>query len=242
LKPKLRIVKAGEDTGEPTVTSRDCYLLEADRLTKPTDRFISKFGGLPYLQDQSWPVCKACKKPLSFVMQLRTDDAKGFLKGFPKMFSLFYCFSCRPWWDVDGKGFLARISAIDGNAKMLPAKNVPLEIYNEVKPIAIKLTISEDYPTLQDVSYWDQYDLNVKEMLSQRYPNHGQSKLSGYASWVTKPDIPKCRHCGAKMNFLGQITSGEFHGVEWPDMGKMLIFSCEKSCREDAISIVIQGE
>lgn len=240
--PKLRIVKDGEEPDDPALKGKDCFVLKPDNEKKTHDRFISKFGDLPYLVSKEWPVCLGCKKPLSFVFQLRTDDAKGFLSGFPKMLSMFYCFSCNPWWDVDSKGFLISMSPIDGNADFLPAKKIPLEVFKEVRPVAINMEKTIDYPSLQDDEHFKDYNLNIQEMLNSRFPNITDSKLSGYTSWLTKPDKPKCRYCNSEMDFLAQISSGEFHGVQWPDKGRLFIFACQKQCKTDAFSIVIQSE
>ena len=44
------------------------------------------------------------------------------------------------------------------------------------------------------------------------------------------------------MEFIAQISSGEFHQVQWTDAGRLLLFRCKKECNEEAISIVLQSE
>lgn len=242
-KTRLRVIRPGEETEHPQAEPRTCLLLKKASKGRPKDRMISKFGALPYLTGKDdWPACLGCGEALTFVFQLRSDDMKNQPKGFPRMLSFYYCFACKPWWDVDGKGFQIDWRMIDPQAELFRAKDTPVTTRALVTPTAISLTDADDYPGVFDDRSWGDLDAHSREMLARRLPNRETSKLEGYPAWMQKPDLPSCRFCGGEMDFMGQISSGEFHGIQWPDDGRLYLFGCRNNCSDKAFSIVVQGE
>ncbi len=239
-RPRLRIVKPGDYTEEFVPEAGECLLIRSDEHQGPDDRFRSKFSGLPFWPEQSeWPLCSGCGKPLTFVFQLHGGDVPGRFPGLPHMLSLFYCFSCNPWWDVDGKGFFLGLLPL-GDLPLLPAKKTPM------KPIlptrTVRLVPEEDFPHILDRSGSEGLTPDERELLSRKFPVRTSSKVGGWPAWENAPDFPACRFCGGETAFWGQISSGEPHGFVFGQNGRLFLFRCRRACRKEAFSISVQSE
>ncbi len=239
---KLRIVQKNQSFKQRT-EPRVCYRLEADNKISSENRSISKIGGLPYWPvSEAWPLCSGCGDPLSFIAQLRSDDAFKISPTFPRFLCFFYCFRCAPWWDVANEGFLLRWMSIRTDVELLPAKATPLPAPNSPPPVALTTTQCSDYPDLHFLMSERNYEAASAQIALAHQPNLSTSKLGGYPTWIQKPDIPLCRSCSAPMRFLGQLNTGKGEFLPGWETGRFYFFGCSQSCTTDALSIVMQAD
>jgi tetratricopeptide (TPR) repeat protein len=68
---------------------------------------VSRFGGRPYAQAQDeWPECPNCSLSLNFVCQISEELHFEDASVHRLLFTLFYCFNCRPKVTADGEGYV----------------------------------------------------------------------------------------------------------------------------------------
>lgn len=187
-----------------------------DRDGAPKD---SKFAGTPYLSDdEEWPACRNCGKPLQLFVQLNSAslpedlaDAYG-----PGIVQLFYCVSTDPHCESEcGPGspfsecILARriepavTSRVREEPRSLPMWQ-PRRIVGwepeadlphplELRRLGIKPTGEER----------DELDARKNPLIGE--------KLGGWPLWVQDVEYPSCPTCSEPMEMVFQLDSLEKH-------------------------------
>lgn len=195
----------------------------------------SKFSGAPYLEnDEEYPLCQNCQKPLQLFIQLNLDELPEDIKGEfgSGLLQMFYCTSEEPFCEVDCEAFfpfaksvLVRIVQPEDNApssRALPLKKAfPPKLIMEWREL-------EDYPHLEEgeslgiVLEDDEWDVLCEE----GFPQAGD-KLAGYAAWVQGVEYPNCPLCGETMRLLFQIDSEDNLPYMFGDVGCGHITQCK---------------
>ncbi len=241
---RVNFNKGGFNEGAVEGIGREAALVKYNTHRLPRERSISKFGELPYLPDgKGWPVCSSCGKPLTFISQYNFTEAGLTLSKDYDLLTFYYCFDCKPWWDVAGRGFLAKAYYADPLVKLLPEKLAAVDDSGRgPKACEIDFKVFRDYPSAPEAARLLVLEEEVEKHYGEKYSPEVRGKIGGWPAWHQLTDTPVCRHCGGAMRLAAQIPSGEAHGLDWDGHGCMYIFVCEELCRRDAFSIVLQGE
>jgi uncharacterized protein YwqG len=225
---------------------------------KPLSPSISKFGGLPNLNNfKCYPCCDVCDTPLNFVVQLYKHDFPEHY--FPQGKDLFQLFRC-PNSDCIGaysdysdlkmfvyyfKNDASKISEIT-----LPSSNPLMEV--TVPDCYLKPVTSNDYPMFYDFGdelndVEDIYGEKLLDYFIDQYESIQRTKTGGWPSFTQSSHYPMCE-CGKKKSFFFQLSSEDPevgnenskadhfspHQIMIGDLGNIYYYVCEE-CGEATI-------
>jgi len=236
---KLRVVHPNAHFATSSASSRPCYRFVKNDNESAENRFAAKIGGLPFRPDnRPWPVCLSCGAPLSFIFQFPGHAIPELFGNTQRMLSLFYCFECSPWWNIENKGVHLEWLPYSPDTRQLPEKFAPLGIVEVPYPCAINIEAWEDFPSIfEEIDENDGPGPEADDAASLTFPG---SKLGGFPAWRARGEIPICPDCSRPMRFIGQLASGEFHGLRFGDNGRFFLFECWADCGR--LSFVMQPE
>lgn len=193
----------------------------------------SRFAGRPWLeQDESWPVCRHCGRPMQLFLQLDLDKVPDAIRGEfgYGLLQLFYCTNsdseceseCEAW-DPFAKSVLTRaIYPLSPRAEItIPAGLDDLPAKQIVGWIEL-----DDYP-LDEVDEssggWSEQEWD--QIADAGYPLAGD-KLAGWPLWVQGVEYPRCPVCGTTMRLVFQIDSEDNLAYMFGDSGCGHISQC----------------
>ena len=220
LIPSSERDRAGTPSAALAALARPCWLMGRALGEGPIG--VSRTGGHPdMVDDEDWPDCGKCDRPLSFLFQL---DRGALPDGAPRtgggLLRLFYCLEddCigeGEWEPFSVKHALpvttrtvARRQAPDG-----PVVHQPAHVVQWVKLV--------DYPNWED-----REDLiQPADQDEDIAPREGH-KLGGWPFWVQSPERPRCRICNTAMEPFFQLDMGWDFSFEFGDMGVGHISQC----------------
>lgn len=136
--------------------------------------FVEKFGGYPWgFPIDKWPVCKWCKKPKSFIAQLKHDTERLNLG---RQDYLLYLFSCQEDFDENDECVYTITSdELSGN---WTKPNSPTIIYPEV---IITEWIKEEEEI--DQLSCDPFDILAYSISDDLEKIYSGTKVGGFPSW-----------------------------------------------------------
>lgn len=192
----------------------------------------SKFAGKPWLSDEEgWPICPNCNKPMQLFLQLNLDELPESLGGkFGKgLLQFFYCTSSEPLCDCDCKGW-------EPFAEMKVVRIVqPIPISAEVEIPQIEnlfpAKLIKGWEEIDDYPSWYECDIILDDEESVILSYHGipeqADKLAGWPSWVQDVEYPNCPTCSQQMDqFVFQIESENNLPYMWGDAGAGYLLQC----------------
>ncbi len=192
----------------------------------------SKFAGTPLLaQNEQWPRCANCNKPMQLFLQLNMADIpeearKEFGEG---ILQFFYCTSQVPPCEIEFP--FSRSTLL----RMLPANQQVSDTMPQtgdlVDPFPPRLIT--DWQILEDFPNWEEGgDLGIVledsewDRLSDDIALPGD-KLAGWPDWVQGIEYPSCPVCGQTMSLLFQIDSEDNLPFMFGDSGCGHITQCK---------------
>jgi hypothetical protein len=160
-----------------------------------------KFGGFPQgLPAARWPACESCGEPMTFVAQIRHDEAYLDLGATGRTVMIFQCDkgTCESWLPLSGANHCLVIEGDDlGDEETMPPPDAS-DPYHEVWVLgwmASQEDISpEQLPAFFSYDDWLDLDEDVTANVAHL------TKLGGAPSWIQKPETP-----GESWCFIGQI-------------------------------------
>ena len=228
---------------------RAAHLMVLHRAETPLARSVTKFGGLPYLlQDEQWPICSRCRRPMSFVFQANFGDIPGtFRLGDYDLLTFYYCLNCCPRSSEEAKGYRLQLyRTAPGDALQLAHFALRRDEVSEPRECAIAFRLIEDLPpaeTVVTILGTDERVLREYERYVERLRggNLCASKIGGYPYWIQVEPTLRCR-CGVAMRFLAQIESEIEANLLWGDNGLLYLFHCPQLCSAESVGFLIQSE
>ncbi|WNL43253.1 DUF1963 domain-containing protein [Halomonas sp. PAMB 3264] len=196
---------------------------------------VSKLGGLPYFEaGATWPVCKLCTQPLTFVFQLFDETTSALLV-------FHYCFDCLPAGDDPrdrGLWHAQWFTAPQGYKQIRLAP--PGADRNAITPCRIT------HQTVRSLPGWEGLDTQSPEAeglcceldpespwqaFDQAVTRAGciddlKSWQGGYPLYLQGEHVPDCPHCQASMTFFAQIDSEGEANLDWGAVGLIYLFYC----------------
>ncbi len=216
----------------------------------------SKFGGEPYSEEESWPTCKQCEKPLSFIFQFNNASFPSLKKIDTHCLFVFYmCFEC-PYVNLgenssDGLWQMKRYLS----PSLDRTKKVSSHLYQFVRPSSIQVLYEKNLPELER---WDEQHMvdnadtasvrklldsialsNDPDSLIELYQEiaeklvHCPIKTVARSRYLGNPytynplTIPQCSNCAKSMNLLFQIGWEDEADFGFGDDGYIYIFYCQ---------------
>jgi len=228
---------------------RTAHLMILHRAETPLARSVTKFGGLPYLvQNEQWPVCSVCHRPMSFIFQANIADISGvFRLDDYDLLTFYYCLDCCPRSSQEERGYRLQLRQTSrGDA--LQAAHFALRREEAAEPCecAVVFRPIEDLPPAEtlvailgtDEGVLDEYNRHIERL---RRGNLCASKIGGYPHWVQVEPTVRCR-CGMAMRFFAQIESEVEANLLWGDNGVLYLFLCPEPCSAESVGFLIQSE
>lgn len=178
---------------------------------RAADPPASKYGGLPWLvEGDSWPVCRACGRPMHFFFQLNLHQAPAELREQygQELIQFFYC--RRGDCPQEGKlppdrASLVKPVSLAQPGRLAFAHEGPEGPFPEYRIMSWQREI--DYiPVLTELGR-----LNVRltdeeyDLLADRDLIQTRDKLAGWPAWIQWPDYPRCSVCRQQMQHLFQF-------------------------------------
>ena len=169
----------------------------------------SRIGGVPDAPvGFQWPLCKACGGAMQFLAQLALADCEvPNLAGRGQALLLFQCQNdpglCDEW-DPESGGNAARLVTLA-----------------EATPV--------DPP---DTGVTALSGIDVVKIVSQPPAQGILGRVGGEAEWIQGDETPNCA-CGARMQFVAQLSTEGGGGINFGDAGEGYAFVCQ-SCPEEA--------
>lgn len=205
----------------------------------------SKFSGIPALQqDEAWPCCGSCQKPMQLFVQLHSNDlpesvSEAFGTG---ILQAFYCTNSEDECEVDCESYFpfskatqVRLLTTDTSELVEPTEN-PVEEQFPEKHIT-------DWEALDDFPNWEELeDLGVKltdeqrEVMSELGFPRAKDKLLGWPHWVQGVEYPSCPDCNKRMGLIFQIDSEDNLPYMFGDVGCAHITQCDEHKEQLAIA------
>lgn len=199
-------------------------------------RLDSKFAGEPFLQeDENYPLCPNCEKPLQLFLQLDLDKlppAVGDEFGHG-LLQFFYCTSDEPLCEVDCEAFFPFSKSV--LVRIIEPENLLRPNDRSIFGGAFPPKIITGWEELDDYPNWEEgeelvgIDLNEEEwdeLNEAGYPRGGD-KLSGYPMWIQSIEYPDCPVCGKRMRLLFQVDSDDNVPHLFGDVGCGHITQCK---------------
>ena len=213
----------------------------------------SHLGGPPFWpEDEPWPVCGQCDRPLTFVGQVRLDGEGAPRVGRAKLLTFHYCFHCLPCDADEASAYRLRlyddIDAVRQSQRPRPDADDP--DHTRWAPVPCRITFEpvrsvprwyDAEPELAGLDLgadpWETYLAAARAVAPA--PNV-ESRLGGYPDWVQGSDWPSCPECGRRMHLIWQLDSEPEARIMWGDTGRVYVFACPLSCSEHALALVMQ--
>ena len=133
---------------------RTAHLMILHRAETPLARCVTKFGGFPYLlQNEQWPICSGCHRPMSFIFQANFRDLPGtFRLGDYDLLTFYYCLDCCPRSCQEAKGYRLQLHQTSPGDELQPA-HFTLQREETAEPCecAITFRLIEDLPPPETV-------------------------------------------------------------------------------------------
>jgi len=202
--------------------------------------FSSKFSGLPWLsEDEEWPLCPQCNKPMELFLQLNLREIPEELKGkFGQgLIQLFYCTNTDPHCEVEceayfpfAKSVLVRLVEPRGDGRK---SNVPLKDYLPARLITGWEFMGYDFPGYEEGGEFleekgIELDEDEEELFSEELIPMGGDKIGGWPSWIQGVEYPLCPVCNKRMEMVFQIDSEDNLPYMFGDAGCGHITQCRK--------------
>ncbi|MCI5192749.1 MAG: DUF1963 domain-containing protein [Candidatus Electrothrix sp. AU1_5] len=200
----------------------------------------SKFSGIPWLsQNEEWPICPNCHKPLNFFMQLNLKDLPTMshlaqLHDSEGLVQLFYCTNEDPHCESECEAFLpfsnsvvVRLVDIAGKK---PQKIEESPVVGAFSPKRIVTWEKEkDYPDYQELAENNvELTEDEEDVYCELELTVFGDKLSGWPAWVQGVEYPNCPECGETMQILFQIDSEDHLPYMFGDVGCGHITVCPR--------------
>jgi len=200
----------------------------------------SKFGGLPFLEDQRWPTCNSCSNGLAFICQFNLRTLAPDLTLPFDLFSFFYCHECMPMSTDDSPGMWAvRISKLPGTSTaQLPVDGCANEDHH-CTPCSVSAARVPSLPDWQDDILsdelrdlsgslnpdepWEPYQTAAATLVGE--PSF-TSHIGGYPQWVQGGESFECSECGEPLSLFVEIATELDANLMWGDSGSVYLFHC----------------
>ena len=211
----------------------------------------SKFSGIPWIaDDEEWPTCVGCKKPLQLFLQLNLAELPEELDGRfgDGLLQLFYCvnFDCDQTlnaWEPFAEPTVVRVVQSTGRERTdviapsnhFPARTIVHWEFNADFPAqeehrALGLVYDYDFKAKRVNISWPETGLLLEKLDFETAglisPPQGGDKLSGWPYWIQSAEYPNCTQCGQRMDFVFQIDSEDNLPYMFGDVGCGHITQC----------------
>jgi hypothetical protein len=228
---------------------QDATIVEPQRVAAVGHGAGSRFGGRPYAEaGDSWLVCGACGRPLTFICQIRMADCAHHPIPGIGLFTFYYCWECFPQeggaetagqWIVrlygdpqEGKAVSieppqpgAPVQTIPCGVTMQPTRSLP-----DWDGIAVWCPEAADLSAQADADEpWQPYLSTAEQLVGEA---DYATMVGGYPHWVQSDATPICPGCGQRMELLAQIDSERAAGITWGDAGLVYLFVCPEHLSE----------
>jgi uncharacterized protein YwqG len=202
---------------------------------EPGDIYASKFSGVPWLADEEpWPPCGHCGKPMQLFLQLNLEDVPWLPQGCPDegLLQMFYCTNeetsceemCEAWLPY-AESVLIRLVEPEGP----PGSPTTSPVKDPIEPVII--TAWEQIPELPGHQDQEALDCLLTNEENDILDDHDLladlgDKLSGWPHFLQDREVPNCRGCGREMIHFFQIDSDDHLDYVFGDMGVGHISIC----------------
>jgi len=234
-------------------------------VSHPLPAGVSKFGGAPWLGraddggPAGWPVCPACKVPLTFVAQLFCRDIEALrLPAGHDLIQIWLCEEADCPNVAMGWSFAFWVfCATTGDGEALSAADD--DAGGSVTECALVLSTHDELPSYHDLAAPELAALEAAqsdEAIDAAWRPHEGSKVGGHPAFIDDNAHPVCGQCRRPATFLLQIASDERapprpagsppfewapHGLEIGARGTAYFFAC-LDCPPFAVDTVVQGD
>jgi hypothetical protein len=194
------------------------------------DPFRARFGGrAPVPGGSSWPVCRRCFRPNSFIgtLDFRRTPVREHVPG--DALTFHYCFACAAETEEVGLTWLSAGSKIE-------FKEPPLQTRNRKGWVGTAWFVN-DYPWEDSLLEGPHVDLVSAGQTPSSWVTVSGVKVGGHPHWIHRIQTPTCG-CGQAMRFIGQFPG--YGEVQFGEGGVAFVFHCaDRGCRDTRV--VIQG-
>ncbi|MGE0207469.1 MAG: DUF1963 domain-containing protein [Candidatus Babeliales bacterium] len=215
---------------------------------------VSKFGGKPYSEGESWPLCTSCKEPLSFIFQCNNTGLDNFGKNVENncLYVFFICpmecfkgvddkpnttYCLRKYYSPsldkaqemhqpEMSDFYADFYA--GGANIIPSK---IDLIKSISFLRLEDCDAASSLVLDLIAESpdqeeDLYQKIGEELLNMTdFNDDGDAtKYLGVPNFFNDMDTPECLMCSKPMALLFQLQAEA--GFSWGDAGALYIFYC----------------
>jgi hypothetical protein len=108
----------------------------------PFNVLATHFGGQPYaIAGDAWPICPSCERSLNFVCQISTGIPFGDGTREILLYTVYYCFRCKPEVTAQGMGYVIGIywnPRLDAAVPIAPTRKLSAEPIYAQAPIWVK--------------------------------------------------------------------------------------------------------
>jgi len=226
---------------------RKSSVMKVKKATSPLPLLASKFGGVPYLEmGEEWPICPACKIPLSFICQLDLRQTNYARRNDVPFFTFYYCNGCYPtgYHDEPQGAWLMKVyrNPTEQNAADFP---VPKDVthasecsvdFSEKSSLPDWEGTALHCPEASDISCefnsespWEAYQEAVEQLVGVQ---EIQSVVGGYPKWVQGESTPE------GTSLLAQIDTESEANIMWGDVGCVYLFLANEG--EPRVSMELQ--
>jgi Domain of unknown function (DUF1963) len=221
--------------------ARRTYVPEGAKEDGPQS--ASKFGGTPVLgDDESWPPCDNCDKPMHLMVQL---DMATLPEGMHPVdrgwIQLFYCVSrdpnceqdCEAWSPGAGSTLVRWLESAPDAPKQAVADDEraapPFPDYSPSRVTAWaegkrELPAYGDNPDLTQTL--NEQDIDYQDLTDRELTASTGDKLGGWPAWVKDPAYAKCPKCHEPMSFVVQLESKGLSGQAFGELGAGHVLQC----------------
>ncbi|MDF1660230.1 MAG: DUF1963 domain-containing protein [Planctomycetota bacterium] len=221
-------------------------------------RVDSKYGGLPWLKDENdWPDCGSCQRPLQFIFQLNLSELPEKLSDRfgAGLLQLFYCQYLEAD-DCDSDFLDASLAFVDlakhsrivhpdgdgfqgSHSQLIPAQRIvawqdTLDYPRPAEHERLGLSYSYDWDNEQIRIECPRFDLVLDHLpIQENYPEAicdslHHDKLGGWPAWIQNANYPRCPQCHEAMQFVYQVSSHGPLPIKFGENGCGYLTQCPK--------------
>lgn len=211
-----------------------------DAATGEVDPVGSRFGGSPYAEEEEeWPECLDCGRPLDFVCQLNLSACAPEAIPGVDLITFFYCWHTFDWSSDDRDSWSVRLYEDPSHEKAVPLDRPEADpdVY-VTRPCALEPQRIDTLPGHDDLCEWfpefealnkvlnpeepwAPYRRLVEQTVGDAFPQG--TRTGGWPGRIQGGTLPMAES-GRPMHLLAQIDSEDKAGIMWGDCGFLYLF------------------
>lgn len=181
----------------------------------------TRFGGFPYRESQTWPHCRDCKLPLSFLGQFDPRPALDFDPGFA-LAALYFCGRCRPRASaLNGRGFAIQTfdtPSPDRHVALDAEEHALLSLFEEEGPLDVYRASVVETDELRSFPHWEDWGEWGLEGLEELGPRD-RSELGAWLDRLGDTRFGHARHGRMLFTYLGGYPYWVNGNFDYRDVG-----------------------